>query len=218
MQQFRAELEAQGIDLEELIHGNPDLIQDNAQQLAEALLAYWHTYVTANDKHTIRRILARNGSLALQDMTDMFQKLFKKLGLTQKIAEEIRCYVDGHHMTDLPYDIVADISAEMLNTCIHTVGMKYVDQSKLQGELVSDQGNHAMENSVAELFTKIENWTNLLQTRPEEMQSLPSYRDYLTWYNRLKAGFVSVCDIPNYDVIANERLGHIINKLQLLNT
>jgi len=46
----------------------------------------------------------------------------------------------------------------------------------------------------------------------EEMKSLPSYRNYITWYNRLKIGFVSVCGIPNYDVTANERLGAIIRE------
>ena len=36
------------------------------------------------------------------------------------------------------------------------------------------------------------------------MQTLPSYRNYLSWRNKLKVGFVSVCDIPNYDIIAME--------------
>ncbi|MDR1793157.1 MAG: putative virulence factor, partial [Bacteroidales bacterium] len=38
---FRAELETRHIDLDELINGNADLVKNNAQQLAEALLEYW---------------------------------------------------------------------------------------------------------------------------------------------------------------------------------
>jgi hypothetical protein len=222
--QFHEELESKQIDLEELIHGNSDLIKNNAQQLAEALLEYWFVYVALNDKHTIQQILATEGSSALQDITIMFQKLFKKLGITKRIAEKIRRYVDGHSKTDLPYEIVADISTELLNKCINTVGFEYLDESEINDlrqandnnslGLVLDQSNNPIEKSVADLFTKIENWTDIIQSKPEEMKSMPSYRNYLTWYNRLKIGFVSVCDIPNYDVSANEKLGSIIKECE----
>ena len=224
--QFLAEIESKQIDLEELIHGNSDLIKNNAQQLAEALLEYWFVYVALNDKHTIQQILATEGSSALQDITDMFQKLFRKLGIAKRIAEKIRRYVDGHNKTDLPYEIVADISTELLNKCINTVGFEYLDESEINDlkqaneknslGLVLDQHTSPTEKSVADLFTKIENWTGIIQFRPEEMKSLPSYRNYLSWYNRLKVGFVSVCDIPNYDVVANEQLGSIIKECETI--
>ena len=223
---FRFELNANKIDLEELIHGNPDLIKNNAQQLAEALIEYWFVYISLNEKHTIRRILAAEGSTALQDMTDMFQKLFKKLNIAKRIAEKIRRYVDGHNKTDLPYEIVADMSAELLNKCINTVGFEYLDESEINDlqqaneknslGLVLDQSTNPTEKSVADLFTRIENWTEIIHSKPEEMKSLPSYRNYLSWYNRLKVGFVSVCDIPNYDVVSNEKLGTIINECKTI--
>ena len=225
-QHFRAELEAKQIDLDELIHGNSDLIKNNAQQLAEALLEYWFVYIALNDKQTIRRILATEGSSALQDITDMFQKLFKKLSIAKRIAEKIRRYVDGHNKTDLPYEIVADISAELLNKCINTVGFEYLDESEINDlrqaneqnnlGLVLDQRSNPAEKSVEELFTKIENRTDIIKSKPEEMKSLPSYRNYLSWYNRLKVGFVSVCNIPNYDVAANEKLGSIIKECKTI--
>ena len=62
------------------------------------------------------------------------------------------------------------------------------------------------------MFYRVENWTDILKSNPEEMRLLPSYKNYIDWYNRLKIGFVSVCDIPNYDVAANERLGKIIKE------
>lgn len=221
-QQFRDELNTKKIDLEELISGNSGLIKNNAQQLAEVLLDYWFAYITLGDKYAIRQILAQEGSTALQDMTAMYQKLFKKVGLVKKVAEKIRRYVDGHTKTDLPYEIVADMSAELLNKCIRTVGFEYFDEAEINDlrvaneqnnlGLVIDQNENPTERSVEELFEKIENWTDIIQSKPEEMKSLPSYRNYLAWYNRLKTGFVSVCDIPNYDVQSNERLGVIIKE------
>ncbi|MCL2182016.1 MAG: putative virulence factor [Chitinispirillia bacterium] len=221
-QKFREYLEAKQIDLEELINGNTDMIKSNAQQLADMLLEYWFAYVAQNDKSTIQQILAAEGSPALQDITEMFQKLFKKLGLAKRIAEKIRCYIDGHSKTELPYEIAADISAELLNKCINTVGFEYLDESELNDlrkaneqnnlGLILDRHDNPAEKSVEELLTKIENWADIIRSEPGEMKLLPSYRNYLSWYNRLKVGFVSVCDIPNYDVAANERLGNIINE------
>lgn len=226
-EQFLIELESKKIEIKELIRGNSDLIKNNAQQLAEALIEYWFVYISLNDKHTIQQILASEGTSALEDLIGMFQKLFKKLGIANRIAEKIRRYVDGHNKTDLPYEIVADISTELLNKCINTIGYDYLDESEKRDlqqaneknnlGLILNQHSNPIEKSVADLFNKIENWSDIIQTRPEEMKSLPSYRNYLSWYNRLKVGFVSVCDIPNYDVNANEKLRSIIESCMTIN-
>jgi hypothetical protein len=223
---FRAELDGLQIDLSDLISNSSDLIKTNAQQLAEALIEYWFVYINLNEKHTIQQILAQEGSPALQELTDMFQKLFIKLGITKRITEKIRSYVDGHNRSDLPYEIVADISAEILNKCINTIGFEYLDESSINDlkqanqqnnlGLILEQNLRLKENSLEELFTRIENWPEIIKSKPEEMKTLPNYRNYLEWCNRLKIGFVSVCDIPNYDVASNEKLGEIIAESKTL--
>lgn len=223
-EQFRIKLVAEDIDLEELINSNSHFIKNNAQQLAEGLLEYWLANVTLNNKHTIQQILASEGSSALQEITDMFQKLFKKLNLEGIISENIRRYIDVQHKTDVPYEIIADISAELLNKCINTVGFDYFDESEINDLREANENNNlglqleqpinSTEKSVSELFENIENWTDIIQTKPEEMKSLPNYRNYLAWSDRLKVGFVSVCDIPNYDIVANENLGDIIKECE----
>jgi hypothetical protein len=224
---FRNEIKVLKIDLEELINGNSELIKNNAQQLADYLLDNWLTYITLNNKVTIQNILASENSSALVDIKDMFQKLFQKLGIAKQIAEKIRRYVDGRQGTDLPYEIIADISAELLNKCINSVGFDYFDDSEIDDLIIANENNSLglildsqsspKEESVADLFEKIEHWNDIIQSNPEEMKSLPSYRNYLLWYNRLKVAFVSVCDIPNYDIVANEKLGAIIRESQTIN-
>jgi len=219
-EEFRTQLKAMQIDLEQLVKGNSDLIKNNAQQLAEALLEYWFEYISLNNKPVIQQILATDN--ALDNIKDMYYKLFKKLEIARRIAENIRRYVDGRNKTDIPYEIIADISAELLNKCINTVGFDYLDTSEINDLHVANEQNNLglilndsikpKENSVEELFTKVENQTEIITSRPEEMQSFPNYRNYLTWSNRLKVGFVSVCDIPNYDVAANTNLGKIIGE------
>ncbi len=220
-EQFRKELIARHVDLDDLISGGEDFIKNNAQQLAEALLDYWCSSVFSPDKRMVQHLLVEDGNSSLQDIVEMFQKLFSKIDLTNVIARHIRGYVDGHGKTDLPYEIVADISAELLNRCIQSVGFDYFDKAEITSmkqanernglglvfDTVSDSGT-----SLEKMFYRVENWTEILKSHPEEMRLLPSYRNYIDWYNRLKIGFVSVCDIPNYDVVANERLGLIIKE------
>lgn len=226
-QKFRDELDINQIDLFELISSNSDLIKNNSLQLAEELIEFWFAYVNLNDKHTIQQILASEGSTALQDLTDMFQKLFKKLNLSKLIAEKIRRYLEGQNRVDLPYEIISDISAELLNKCIISIGFDYFDTAEISDlqeanlnnnlGLVLSLNESQNEKSVSELFEKIDKWAEIIQDNPEEMKSLPSYQNYILWYNRLKIGFVSVCDIPNYDIVANEKLGEIIKETEAIN-
>lgn len=222
---FKAELAANQIDLEQLIKGNSDLIKNNAQQLSEALMEFWYEYIALNDKPFVQEILGKDSSL--DNIREMYQKLFMKLGIAKRIAGKIRRYIDGQNKSDLPYEIVADISAELLNKCINTVGFEYLDESEIEdlhhankhnnlGLILANKTN-STESSVEDLFTKIENQTDIMTSRPEEMQTLPNYRNYLNWSNRLKVGFVSICDIPNYDVIANSKLGKIIDECNSIN-
>ncbi|MBK6571875.1 MAG: hypothetical protein IPG21_05315 [Saprospiraceae bacterium] len=222
---FRAELVAKQIDLEKLIKGNSDLIKNNAQQLSEALIEFWYEYVALSDKALVQEILGKDPSL--ENIREMYQKLFIKVSIAKRIAGKIRRYVDGQNKSDLPYEIIADISAELLNKCINTVGFEYLDESEIIDLHHANQHNNLglilenninpTESSVEDLFTKIENQTEIMTSHPEEMKRLPNYRNYLTWNNRLKVGFVSICDIPNYDVIANSKLGKIINECESIN-
>jgi hypothetical protein len=223
-QEFREYLDLKGVNLEELISGNSEFIKNNAQQLAESLLAYWFANINLNDKYTVQKILAHDGSSGLEDIILMYKKLFKKTAFAKKIAERIRCYIEMQTKADIPFEIIADISAELLNKFIKNVGFDYFDQSEINDLIIANQQNklglvieqneNSTEKSVEELFQKIEKWPDIIQTKPEEMRSLPNYRNYLAWYNRLKIGFVSVCDIPNYDVHANETLGIIIKEAE----
>jgi hypothetical protein len=219
-QMFNAELENLKIDLNELVSNDSELIKNNSQQLAETLIEYWFVYINLPDKHTIQQVLVQEGNSALKEITDMFKKIFKKIGLAKIIAEKIRNYVDGHNRSVVPYEIIADISAELLNKFVSTIGFEYLDESALNDlkqanqqnnlGLILEQNHNPRENSLEELFTRVENWTDIIQFNPEEMKTLPNYSNYFEWCNRLKVGFVSVCDIPNYDIASNEKLGKII--------
>jgi hypothetical protein len=223
-QRFLSDLEAEGIDVEELIYGNTDRIKYLSQQLAESLLEYWFEQMFQNNKNAIKEILPDD--TLLQDILDMFRKLFRKLQLDKIIAEKIRHYVDSYNKTESAYEMIADISSELLNKCINNVGLDYFTESdfndlKQANEkndlgLIFEHDESFKEKNVAELFSKVDKIQYLMQNNPDAVKSLPSYYNYILWRDRLKIGFVSVCDIPNYDVQANEQLGAIIRECETI--
>jgi hypothetical protein len=223
---FRAYLEEHKIDLKVLLSSSADRIKTKAGMLSEELLRYWLDHVRNGDLPVTRRILAANGSTDLQEITIVFEKLFKKLGLAEQIADRIRRYVDISGRAGMHYEIIADISAELLNKCVNTVGFEYLDEAAIAGLRQANEKNGLglnldrdfgpAQQTVEELFTKIHNWAEIVNKNPGELKTLPSYRNYLSWYDHLKIAFVYVCDIPTYDPAANEKLGNIIKECKTI--
>jgi hypothetical protein len=114
-----------------------------------------------------------------------------------------------------------------LNKCINNTGLEYLTESdfndlKQANEknnlgLVLDHEELFADENVTDLFIKIDDLPQLIGRNPDAVKSLPSYHNYRLWRDRLKVGFVSVCDIPNYNVQANEKLGDIIRECKILN-
>lgn len=226
-QQFKEQLIAEKVDLEEIINGNTDRIKNFSQQLADSLIAYWLDYVSQNDKRIVKEVLPDS---VLQDVLNMYQRLFKKLKIHKIIAEKIRHYVDIFGIIETSYEMIADISAEILNKCINNVGLEYFSESDINDLKQANDKNHLglvfdkneqidnvnNKQKVAELLEKIDDMQAMALRNPNAVKTMPNYRNYQLWYNRLKVGFVSVCDIPNYDVHANGQLGTIIEKCETI--
>jgi len=219
----------EGLNLNELFYGNYERVKNFSQVLAETLEKFWfEEYMTKNQKN-LADIFSEEG---LQDIQCMLRTMFKKLKITKIIAQRIRRYVDGYRSIEDVYEMISDISAEIINKFINSIGLDYFTDSdftdlKLANEknslgLVLDHSELQYEQNnraeVAELITKMGNLPDLLNQNPlpKEAKRLPNYRSYIIWYDLLKVGFVSVCDIPNYDVSANNKLKEIIEESETI--
>jgi hypothetical protein len=215
------------IDLNELFYGNNERVKIFSDVLAEALETYWFEIYMPENQQNLTDIFTKVG---LQNIQDMLRRLFEKLEIRRAVAERIRRYVDGYRNIEDVYEMIADISTEMINKFINSVGLEYYKESNFtdlkkaseningltleHNELKFEQNNKA---EVAALITKMGNLPELLNRNPlpkEELKLLPNYRSYIIWYDLLKAGFVTASGVPNYDPVANDKLGTIINECE----
>lgn len=218
----------EGIDLDELFYGNNERVKNFSLILAESLETYWFEQHMLENKQNLSKIFSEVG---LQEIQDMLRLLFKKLQISKVIAERIRHYADGYRNIEDVYEMIADISTEIINKFILTIGLEYFSESDIADlrqaneknslglvlghkELQYEQNTTA---EVAELITDMGNLPKLLNQNPlpSKAKRLPNYRSYIMWSDHLKVGFVSVCDIPNYDVSANNRLKEIIEDCKM---
>lgn len=218
------------VDLNELFFGSKDRIKNFAQVLVDALATYWFEKNTLEDRQILMEIFPE--ACFLHDIQDMLHRLFKQLNVREIIAGKIRRYVDGYRNIDDTYEMIADISTEMFNKFINSVGLEYYDETNFKDlETASENINGLSwkhpelqfeQNSreeVAELISQMANLPELLNqdTLPKEAKRLSNCRSYITWCDLLKAGFVTANGIPDYDPKANERLGQIINDCKNIN-
>lgn len=214
--------------LRDLFESKKERIKSRSKLLVEALEHYWLKEYLPGKQVSLSEILPKTH---FDNLVEMLERLFVKLQMTTTISERIRRYVDGYRNTEEIFEMISDISTEMINRFVGTVGTDYyqdfnyedLEEASKNIEGLSWErpelhygGNNREE--VAQLIDQMGNLPELLNKRPipEEVKRLPIYRNYIEWYNRIDAGFVTASGVPSYDPIANEKLGRIIAECETI--
>jgi hypothetical protein len=220
--------EKDGIDLNELFYGNAERVKNFSQVLADTLETYWFEQYMPRNRQNLASIFSEED---LENIQNMLRRLFKKLQISKIIARKIR-HIDGYRNKEDIYEMIADISTEIINKFIHSVGLEYYDESNfndlentkkyVEGGLVWKHDDLKFEQNtrkeVAELITDMGDLPALLNQNPlpPKAKRLPNYRAYIIWSDLLKVGFITASGVPDFDVASNERLGKIIEQCQII--
>jgi len=228
----KQDFEKENIDLDELFYGNINRIKSFSTTLAESLQKYWFDEsLLGRNYNELCEIFSES---TVNDIVDMLKALFIKLHLTDKIATSIRKYVDRYDNIEEAQEMIADISAEIINKFITTIGYFYFTEENIEEMRVANINNDLGLNldhnylsydsfspdMVSTLFEVLDNLPDLLKENPinqEILKNVPSFSNYKKWRDLIKFGFISVCDIPNYDLAANEQLGVLKKELEEIN-
>ncbi len=228
-EECRQFFEEQGVDLNELFYGGLDRVKNFSQVLAEALQDYWFNVGLPSKITSISRYI---NDIEAEYITDTFRKLYGKLQMSKYISDKIWHHVNGYKNLEIVYEMISDISCEILNKFMSTFGMAYFtredfDDLKSANEkhslgLVLDfaqqernQGTYDKNNLN---INHLEELNRLLQEKPAEVKALPHVKNYTDWCNALKISFVYVCDIPSYDIRSNERLKVLLDECAAIET
>jgi len=220
---------SENIDLENLFYGQFNKLKMFSIQLAESLKTYW----LAECRNNISITKSENVGLNKSDFEEillMFELLYEKLNITNKIAKTLESYVDRYDNVEIVQEMIADISAETINSFVNSVGFSFYKKEGITEFLNANEKNNLglqlehqnlkhvefNKKDVGDLFENIDNLPQILNDsnsngNMDYLKMIPSFSNYKKWNDLLKFGFIAVCDIPNYDVKANELLGELNN-------
>ncbi len=231
-QGFKKENE-NGEDELKLLFYPSKLFKNISYTLAEEAQKYWFDTKLTPDNSKKLKELGFDSSV----LTNLFANLktnYKKLQLSELIAEKIRKYVDGQKIISDAEDMIAHITAGIINEFVNNVGWTFYpnsekdkiretnDKNNLRLKIPEEEKNfEAMdEEKIIKLFDFMNNLNENLNKFPldeDAVNMVPMIKNYGRWSELLKISFIANCDIPTYDVEANRQLGEILEKIKIYN-
>jgi hypothetical protein len=228
---------SKGIDLEELFFGDTRM-PNKSDELAENALRYWFEKVLDADRFTTFIELGFDRSLLEKFLKNMKNSV-RKSGLEKSMAQELKAYVDLDIRLDEASDMLAHIISAMINEYVTSMGWSYFSgeekarirqAAKANGlslrfpddtaqisqpvRLREDSEDSVSVESIIEGMERINE--KLSKSRVDEgiVQNLPMIRSFNRWIDLMKISFVASCNIPNYDINVNRKLGETLRKFE----
>jgi hypothetical protein len=222
-------LERYNLDLKLMLSlWNPQ--KDKSLVLAYYAVDLWIQSTLSVDRFEMYTNMGFNKVL-LSKLLENIHRAFIRLELTQAIAHKISPFVDRLNKLHEAEDMMAHISATVINNFIHDLGWEHFSASeiKLLNELnkknnlrmtfpqAESQFEVLNNQSIEDLFDFMSNLNENLRRIPLDeaiISKIPMIKHYRKWREMIKVTFVSNCNIPNYDLEANRQLGETLNKIK----
>ena len=216
-------LEAEGIDINKLLNANR-MVNSQADQVATMVENFW----TEEFLTKYAEVKFKESIPSVSDMITNLVRLYNFLGMHDRITERIDQYLNTFDK-DSAVAIIADYLSMELNHFVTTFGFDYIDSKQLNSIMEKNQRlklniNEKMLNakndlSGVKLLEELDKANHNLQEKGynnadrDALTRLPRYGFKWTWLEYLKVGYVLSCDLPDYDIAANKRLGEIIKEI-----
>lgn len=217
-----------GVDLDKLFYGELDRLKNASLILAMALKKHWfNTYL---NESRFQNFVDKG--LKIEELDALLNNIkanFEKCAIVDEIANEIAIFIDRYDKIEVAEEMIADISTGLINKFINSMGYEFISEDeKAQLKETNEQNKlklkfpemeYGIPESVDDLnsfFDRMENWNNVLnqvQIDTGLSQEIPIIANYNRWKNKMRISFISACDIPTYNVEANQKLGRILETL-----
>ncbi len=212
-----------GLSLDILFEGDRQK-KTNSRQLAEKVVDKWLDDLQAPRKLKHYESLGLN-VLVMLDLIENMKAVAQTTGLVQFIASTISPFVDAITVPHALLDMIADTTAEIINSFVLNFGYTRYDDLKIAELRALNDDKHlglSFDYNVRRaLPVDLDAFSAMFDAmRPTEentsLTNLPSYSNYNTWTEMLMISFIASHDIPTYDVEANRKLGKILETFATL--
>ena len=210
---------------------NPPKMLNNGLIIVSAVEEKWFNEVLTLDNFeelVQRGMPAKSISLVLSKMKTLYKK---KLGLTDKLVYRISPYITDPGRMDEMVEMISDICTEVFNTFVTSFGTAYfrkelwdtirknIVQNHLDVNVVEEDpqcitvDDEEVRERMDDVFNTLEHLDEVikdLDTNRDKLQLVSYYSSYRKWTDDLVVAFLSLCDIPDYDPVANKEMELII--------
>lgn len=219
-----------GINPEDLFYGQQNLIKSHSQVLAEKLRDHWFTNYL--NKERFSYVIERGfNETALEDLFENIRRGYYIQNIDKIISENIREFVDGFDKVEVAEEMIADISASIINKFLTSMGWDFYSKEQLEGLRMTNNANQlnlnfkanqppyevVEEEQIVELFDNIDRYNELIggpTIDHDAIKNFPNMWNISRWSDLMHISFIANCDIPTYDIFANKALGVIMDHLK----
>ncbi|MBP5561624.1 MAG: hypothetical protein J6X70_07500 [Muribaculaceae bacterium] len=197
----------------------------NAEQLVTRLEDYWfNTYLLRHSVEVLQEKMP-----AVPDVISKLEKLYKMLGVHRVITDKVEEYMKTFNK-ESSVNIIADYLSIELNKYVSSFGYDYLTKEQKR-EMTENNGRLKLgidddmigiddSQRGVQLLVKVDELNSRLEKTgitPELRKSLravPHYGNQWRWIELMKTGYMFACNLPDYDVQANQLLSAIIDELK----
>lgn len=217
-------LESQGVDLNKLLKTN-QMATSVAEQVVTQVERYWlNDFLQGYCSEVLKGMVP-----VIHDVTAMLARIYRQLKYHDQLVDEV-----DHLLASYDHEnavgMVADMLSMRMNNFVNSFGydmMTSQQQEKVSQDVVRLRLNisPAIVNATNDvrgvmLLDELDEMHKTLEkggfnaSDRTKMMNLPQYGKMWRWMERLKVGYVFSCDVPDYDIEANRRLGDIISQVK----
>ena len=216
-------LEEEGININDLLNLNR-MMDSQAERITQKVESFWlEDFMTRYAAPMIKDLLP-----SATDIVAKLTRLYNILNMHDRITAKVDKYLNRFDRESCA-GIIADYMAMEFNRFVTTFGFDYISDEQRARVL---EKNERLKLNIKEDLLYARNAASgvklleALDTANRNLQSngysggdrkvllqLPQYGNKWRWLELLKLGYVFACELPDYDLAANNRLGLIIDKL-----